>query len=52
MAGPKREARWGGLIVIGIALIALGIARDTSMAFIGAGVVFVIAGAVFLRKRG
>lgn len=51
MPGPKREARWGGLMVIGIALIAVGIAQDTSLAFIGAGVLFMIIGGVNMRKK-
>lgn len=51
MAAPKREARWGGLMVIGIALIAVGIAQDTSLAFIGAGVLFLIIGGVNMRKK-
>jgi len=50
MTKVKRAARPAGLLVVGIALIAVGIARDTSMAFIGAGVLFIIAGAVAMRK--
>ncbi len=50
MAARKRAARSGGLAVIGIALIVVGISQDTSMAFIGAGILFIIAGAVSMRK--
>ncbi len=50
MAGMKRPARPAGLLVVGIALIAVGISQDTSMAFIGAGVLFIIAGVVYMRK--
>ncbi len=50
MAKPKRAARPAGLLVVGIALIAVGITQNTSMAFIGAGVLFIIVGAVSMRK--
>ena len=50
MAAKRRAARPAGLLAVGIALIVVGIAQDTSMAFIGAGVLFIIAGALAMRK--
>ena len=50
MVASKRAARPAGLLVVGIALVVVGISQDTSMAFIGAGILFVIAGAVLKRK--
>lgn len=49
LTAAKRAARPGGLIVIGMALIALGISLK-SIPFIAAGGLFFILGAVDIRK--
>ena len=45
----KRKPRHAGLFVIGMSLIALGI--STNMAFMGAGVVFMIIVAAGMKKE-
>ena len=44
----KRKPAYGGLLVLGLALISLGI--SVNYAFLGAGVVFMLIGVIGMRK--
>ncbi len=50
MTRAKRAARPGGLVVIGLALVAVGIAREM-IPLIGAGGLFIVIGGVGLRRQ-
>jgi membrane-bound ClpP family serine protease len=51
MAGMRRKRAPVGLIVVGCALVAVGISSGTT-GFLGAGIVFIIVGAaVAVRSR-